>query len=74
MIDPKNPPAFPAIGYYDEDGNECMEPTQGMPLRDYFAAHALTGMTTGYSPDGAELMARTAYQIADAMLEERARG
>ena len=70
-------PAFPTpqIGEYN--------PQFGMSLRDYFAGQALTGLLP---QDGVRLSARknnpneeskyiaaAAYQIADAMLAERAR-
>jgi len=69
--------AFPIPGdQHDSDFN-------GMTLRDYFAAKAITAaMTTpwrdiGYTPaDGLsdiQQHARLAYQIADAMLAERAK-
>ena len=52
-----------------------------IPLRDYFAAHALEGELSSQergaalfeqSPENSELMARRAYQFADAMLKARA--
>ena len=49
----------------------------GMFLRDFFAAAALQGLTTGYpweSAVGTEQEARTirrAWRLADAMLKER---
>lgn len=54
---------------------------QGMTLRDYFAAAALTGWIQtlgarygqpGYSDDGAAWQAAVlAYEVADAMIAER---
>ena len=41
----------------------------GMTLRDYFAAKALTGIAA----DSFEEVAKLAYQVADAMLTERAK-
>jgi hypothetical protein len=57
------------------------DPHGGMSLRDYFAAQALAMMTPqiallGPPLDGTpsdEWLARCAYQIADAMLAERAK-
>lgn len=57
-------PAFPAkLGHWMEEG---------MTLRDYFAAQALTGLITGAVFDE-DRIARLAYQMADAMLEVRGR-
>lgn len=43
--------------------------TQGMSLRDYFAAHAMQGMLS--SKVDAKLIATRAFLLADAMLEAR---
>jgi hypothetical protein len=43
----------------------------GMTLRDYFAAAALTGFTTGSGHRYPDIWAKDAYKAADAMLEER---
>lgn len=43
----------------------------GMNLRDYFAAHALSGFIVSSSVNGAEWIAAAAYKVADAMLAER---
>ena len=61
-----NPPAFP-IPDFDE---------QGMTLRDYFAAKAMQGLfasdTCDWNQEGDwEERARTAYEMADAMLKAR---
>lgn len=65
--------------------NSAVE-TGGMTLRDYFAAHALTGMqqwdaivnsgakSVFIGEDGMKLMGRIAYTIADAMLAARKQG
>lgn len=51
----------------------------GMSLRDYFAAKALGGLATSQDANGtwrhgdAKTLASTAYEIADAMLAERAK-
>lgn len=65
-----NPPAFPPnAGWRDNDPN-C----NGMTLLDYFAGQALAGLMTKYpdtlTPDE---LADYAYDIAQAMLPERAR-
>jgi hypothetical protein len=51
--------AFPVPGERSEDG---------MTLRDYFAAKAISNVLTWSSYD---LCAEAAYKIADAMLEAR---
>lgn len=52
-----------------------MVPTPGMSLRDYFAAHAFTGVCT--TPGGAagdfDRVAAGCYRVADAMLAARAK-
>ncbi len=55
-----NPPAFPT-------GNIAPD-TFGMTLRDYFAAKAMLRTSVGSSY---EQLAKTAYEIADAMLKAR---
>ena len=60
-------PAFPQN---DVGGNNSNNDV-GMTLRDYFAAHALSGLVANReSPEA--YVARTAYAYADAMLKERA--
>jgi hypothetical protein len=60
-----NPPAFPSLYSLPE--------TQGMLLRDYFAAKAMQGFCA--SPTGMEWanhkIAAEAYAIADEMLKAR---
>lgn len=60
-------PAFPVI-----ETNESCSVSTGMSLRDYFAAKAMQGFAadTNYGFDR-RLMARHAYEWADAMLEQR---
>lgn len=64
MYDIKNLPAFPV-----------RTPTftlTGMTLRDYFAAKAMQGLIEhGWNTMNDEEHAKTAYQIADAMLKAR---
>jgi hypothetical protein len=69
--------AFPIQDAYS------MSTEQGMTLRDYFAAQALTGMQIwdsvlngkeayfSGSKGGPPLLAETAYLVADAMLKAR---
>lgn len=70
-------PAFPSR--YATKGHYEM-PSDGMSLRDYLAAQALTGCLaspTRFHRDGkpverdAQLMATIAYEIADAMIQAR---
>ena len=65
-----NPPAFPTERNL----------TQGMTLRDYFAAQALTGAQiwdavindkNAQFSQGTEKLAEVAYAVADAMLKAR---
>jgi hypothetical protein len=83
----ENPPAFPRTGSWPPDLKQThtedlgialatsTEPQAGMTLRDYFAAHALTGIVA--SPDcyrarlKAAEMAQGAYNVADEMLAIR---
>jgi hypothetical protein len=51
--------------------------TDGMTLRDYFAAAALTGCLASWNTDhplNIEIAADYAYRQADAMLAEREKG
>lgn len=65
-------PAFPSAGGWSPDG----APVLGMSLRDYFAAVALAKCLEEVwgEEDGMPSAAADAYQIADAMLAERAKG
>lgn len=72
--------AFPIKGYCaDASGALTGEAVDqpGMSLRDYFAAAALTGMkaaeTDYFGPAEPAEYAEDAYEIADAMMERRAR-
>lgn len=59
-------PAFPPPG----GGNK-----QGLTMRDYFAAHALSGLCANASranaAGGERAMAEEAYRLADAAIEAR---
>lgn len=73
-----NPPAFPLPGIEGQPVNE------GMTLRDYFAAKALSGLLANSEyviavereekENASNKMAEIAYELADAMLKERAKG
>ena len=64
-----NAPAFPVEMIYTQEN----EKFNGMTLRDYFAAKAMTGLLTAelvgeYSN---EHVAEISYRIADAMMKAR---
>jgi hypothetical protein len=66
-------PAFPAPSGWDSQGNWCRNYTdsEGMTLRDYFAAKAMQGYVgQGKSYDFADI-AQASYRLADAMLKAR---
>ena len=72
--------AFPFLKWErDEDGNLCPNESEGMTLRDYFAAKAMQATLihgkTLYEEHDAffhiENVAKDSYYIADAMLKER---
>lgn len=81
-------PAFPSGESYvtvDVVGNRTSNQRApfypGMSLRDAFALGALPVANNNFSPnpdetdeDWAHWLARTSYAVADAMLEERAKG
>lgn len=63
----ENPPAFP------NTGNKGIKPDPGMTLRDWFAGQAMPVVTAllGRDVGTADMLARDAYTIADAMLAAR---
>lgn len=65
--------AFPMPHFTDQNAHTHWG-FHGMALRDYFAAAALQGLLadTNYR-EPAEVAAKTAYEAADAMMEERAK-
>jgi len=66
-------PAFPFV-LEASGANQYYEP--GMSLRDYFAAKAMQSLLSAFLGDQIKENANiesTAYQIADAMLAERAK-
>ena len=73
----KDEPAFPGYGSADvkaqcEAHGMSYSPPQGMTLRDYFAAKALSGSLADPEVNGSfENIAKFAYKMADAMLKER---
>ena len=82
MSAPENPPAFPVR---IESPLGAIDIKHGMSLRDWFAGQALIAVVNATSAgqhyplvnDGLNLvqaMARDAFELADAMLAERAKG
>jgi len=73
----RNCPAFPSLKAkygYDGEYKGLIEDEPGMALRDYFAGQALAGMPhmEYYGKKNWQLlMAKFAYEIADAMLQAR---
>lgn len=73
----KDCPAFPAAEYMvagevDQETVIRLRHTQGMTLRDYFAARAMMSIADHwYRNERLEIIAKTSYEIADAMLAER---
>lgn len=67
-------PAFPKTEY-NGDTDKPFNQLAGMSLRDYFAAKALQGMLAQpvQPQSGADMFARDAYSVADAMISERAK-
>jgi hypothetical protein len=63
-------PAFPVQSVYIEDQQTN---SQGMTLRDYFAAKAMQSMNSreDYVDAPADAIALDAYALADAMLKAR---
>lgn len=81
MNAPENPPAFPSqpLG---QDGLPSNDLSPGMTLRDHFAGQALPGVLQVCIEDlprfegetMPQMFARKSFEIADAMLAERAKG
>ncbi len=77
-------PAFPVAEVYDErGGNYTQYGSEGMTLRDYFAAKAMQGIIASGNLHSVrsleeenamiEMVAIAAHRYADAMLKERAK-
>lgn len=67
-------PAFPTEHFYDHDTTYERMPTEGMTLRDFFAAKAMQGMLaacSGWSEGQQERLAKCSYSMADEMLKAR---
>lgn len=69
-------PAFPSPGFTNQF-SQYVPSTDGMTLRDYFAAKACEGICVSRDEAGVllkhgyEWIAKESYAIADAMLTER---
>lgn len=73
-------PAFPKLDtiqkQFDSCGNPCTDlvilNSNGMSLRDYFAAKAMQGIIIAHwGHTSFEVLVQGAFKLADAMLEER---
>lgn len=72
-------PAFPVSEVSNRHGDTIQYPSEGMTLRDYFAAKAMQGMICAASeqnadstaPDLFSAIAMDSYSYADAMLKAR---
>ena len=63
--------AFPKLPITRESNGEILYQSDGMTLRDYFAAKAMQGFLTGDYDLYAHEVVQRAYEIADAMLTAR---
>ena len=66
-------PAFPTTEDWTQDGN-LVPSSQGMTMRDYFAAKAMVQILDDTKDDLSfdySEVAKYAYKVADAMLEAR---
>jgi len=70
-----NEPAFPRTGNFSQDQESVFDSTtqDGMSLRDYFASAALPALLDEVTVLKPEQVAGKAYELADAMLAERAK-
>jgi len=66
-----NPPAFPKLPIGRASNNEILYQSDGMTLRDYFAAKAMQGFQQEWVYDNSDEIASKAYALADAMLKAR---
>lgn len=63
-------PAFPTESEHQSGASRYHY--EGMTLRDYFAAKALQGILSDPTVDNmADCLAKIAYELADAMINER---
>jgi hypothetical protein len=67
-----NEPAFPRTQWTGSDKNAAHRDIPGMTLRDWFAGQALASLITMTDIEiENDHIAKTSYQLADAMLAER---
>lgn len=62
--------AFPRQAGFMPNGNQIYGEQEGMLLRDYFAAHALSAMAP-WTSEKPSALADAAYMLADAMMIRR---
>jgi hypothetical protein len=69
----KDIPAFPTAYFYDQESKHEILPSEGMTLRDYFAAKAMQALMwdKDLDLDTREDVAEVAYSYADVMLKVR---
>jgi hypothetical protein len=71
MSKPNNPPAFPT-GIFTDDKGRIIGGSNGMSLRDYFAAKAMQEWLVETSEEiSVTQIANFSYEMADAMLKAR---
>ena len=71
---PDDGAAFPSTRRRERQMFECINPINGISLRDWFAGQALSGMLAGLPDDfdtTPNQFAKAAYLLADTMLKER---
>lgn len=70
-----NHPAYPVQAYAGDAVNPRVRPNTGMSMRDYFAAHALTGLLANPEEFGEDVpiseVVDFVYNVANQMLERR---
>lgn len=64
-------PAFPTIDYEGTPDGQLPVSYWGMSLRDWFAGHVVSPMLIQAYGNTPAALAEKAYQLADAMLQER---
>jgi len=64
-------PAFPRTMWTGSERNAAHRDVPGISMRDYFAAKAMQASLSRGTPVNIEVMAKSAYAYADAMLKAR---
>lgn len=64
---------YPVTAFPTTEANYLNENvrTEGMELRDYFAARVMADLMRGQGPDYWKICAERAYEMADAMMRAR---